>query len=423
MGVLDGFTDFIKTPAGQGVLGAVFGAMAGRGNTMQALGQGGLLGLSSYSNAQERQQQMERDKASQDWIKTQRDWALQDRTRAEADRTTRENFMNTALTPQPILQPSRAPVDMQATNPYADPKFLFETAKANNLPGVDQVPMGIKPINPIDAVRAKFEPSEAAQLHALSLPPKPRTMTLKPGETVLNADTMEEVYSAPERETPTELARLTREMQSLPPGHPMRQVYADAIRKSTTHAPGTSVNVSNKYETEYSKDQGKQFSEMMAGINKQGFTAPAQIRKLERLEQLLQGVDGGKLAPAGLEIASALNAMGIKVDPRLGNKEASEALSREIAGGFRQPGSGPTTDKDFDNFLLQVPSLSKSAQGRKQITATMKAALNRDIQLAKMAREYERRHGVLDNGFLDEAAQFIAENPVVSAPTGWKVQR
>jgi hypothetical protein len=176
------------------------------------------------------------------------------------------------------------------------------------------------------------------------------------------------------------------------------------------------------FEKEYDKAQGKEFSEMKAGINKTAFAAPAQIRKLERMEQLLDGVDGGKLAPTGLDIASAANSIGIKLDPRLGNKEAAQALAREIAGGFRQPGTGPMTDKDFENFLLQVPDLSKTAQGRKQITATMKAAASRDIQIAKMAREYERKNGKLDDGFLDEAAQYIAENPVVGMPSGWKVR-
>lgn len=118
-----------------------------------------------------------------------------------------------------------------------------------------------------------------------------------------------------------------------------------------------------------------------------------------------------------------LSSLGIKVDPRLGNKEAAQALSRDLAGGLRQPGTGPMTDKDFENFLAQIPDLSKTAEGRKQITRTMTAALNRDIKVSKLAREYERKHGRIDGGFMDEVAQFIADNPVVEAPVGWKVQR
>ena len=193
-------------------------------------------------------------------------------------------------------------------------------------------------------------------------------------------------------------------------------------KKEVAAAGATRIDNGQRFENSYSTNQGKEFSDMMSGINKVAFAAPAQIRKLERMESLLDGVDGGKLAPTGLDIASAANAIGIKLDPKLGNKEAAQALAREIAGSFRQPGTGPMTDKDFENFLLQVPDLSKTAEGRKQITATMKAAANRDIQIAKMAREYARKNGSIDNDFLDMAAQYIAENPVVGAPKGWKVR-
>jgi hypothetical protein len=195
-----------------------------------------------------------------------------------------------------------------------------------------------------------------------------------------------------------------------------------AAKKEVAAAGATRIDNGQRFENSYSTNQGKEFSDMMSGINKVAFAAPAQIRKLERMESLLDGVDGGKLAPTGLDIASAANAIGIKLDPKLGNKEAAQALAREVAGSFRQPGTGPMTDKDFENFLLQVPDLSKTAEGRKQITATLKAAANRDIQIAKMAREYARKNGSIDNDFLDMAAQYIAENPVVGAPKGWKVR-
>lgn len=182
------------------------------------------------------------------------------------------------------------------------------------------------------------------------------------------------------------------------------------------------VDAGQRFENAYSSAQGKSFSDAMENITRAGYNAPQQIRKLERMTQLLDGVDGGRLAPLGAEVASMANSMGLKIDPKLGNKEAAQALSREIAGGFRQPGTGQMTDKDFDNFLLQVPDLSKSAEGRAAITKTMRAALNRDMALASKARDYERRNGKLDGGFMEEAAQFIAQNPVVGDIAGWQGQ-
>ena len=46
----------LTSPVGQGLLAAGLGAMGSRGNTMQAIGRGGLLGLSTFGQAQETQQ-------------------------------------------------------------------------------------------------------------------------------------------------------------------------------------------------------------------------------------------------------------------------------------------------------------------------------------------------------------------------------
>lgn len=46
----------LTSPMGQGLLAAGLGAMGSRGNTMQAIGRGGLLGLSTFGQAQETQQ-------------------------------------------------------------------------------------------------------------------------------------------------------------------------------------------------------------------------------------------------------------------------------------------------------------------------------------------------------------------------------
>ena len=58
-GLLDGFSEFIKTPEGQGLLAATFGGLAGaqRGAPLNSLGRAGLAGLSGYGGALDRNQQ------------------------------------------------------------------------------------------------------------------------------------------------------------------------------------------------------------------------------------------------------------------------------------------------------------------------------------------------------------------------------
>ncbi|MDR3005272.1 MAG: hypothetical protein LBV14_13695, partial [Acidovorax sp.] len=50
-----GFMGLLSSPMGQGLLGAGLGALASRGTTAQAIGRGGLLGLSAFGQAQEQQ--------------------------------------------------------------------------------------------------------------------------------------------------------------------------------------------------------------------------------------------------------------------------------------------------------------------------------------------------------------------------------
>lgn len=181
----------------------------------------------------------------------------------------------------------------------------------------------------------------------------------------------------------------------------------------------TRVKVENKnystQETEQSKAYGKTLGEIRGAVTQAGFDAPGKLARLDRMEQLLQGIDGGAAAPAMADVASFAQSLGIKLDPKLGNKQAAEALAREMAGTLRQPGTGPMTDKDFDNFLRQVPSLSKTAEGRAQIITTMRAAIERDLRASKFARDYARQNnGVIDDNFFDAMANFYATNPVVT---------
>ncbi len=74
-GLLDGFSDFIKTPEGQGLLAATFGGLAGArsGAPINSLGRAGLAGMQGYSGAIDRQQQM----AEAEQAKRARDMQMQ----------------------------------------------------------------------------------------------------------------------------------------------------------------------------------------------------------------------------------------------------------------------------------------------------------------------------------------------------------
>jgi hypothetical protein len=198
------------------------------------------------------------------------------------------------------------------------------------------------------------------------------------------------------------------------PNAPLVNVKGQIAQKGATKVDARTFNTQ---ESEQSKTYGKTLGEIRGTITQAGFDAPKQIAKLDRMDALLQGIDGGAAAPTLAQVSSLANSFGIKLDKNLGPKEAAIALAVNMASGMRQPGTGPMTDKDFDNFLKQVPDLSKSAEGRKAIMTTMRASVQRDLEAAKFSREYAKRNnGVIDDDFFDAMANFYAQNPVVNIP-------
>jgi hypothetical protein len=193
------------------------------------------------------------------------------------------------------------------------------------------------------------------------------------------------------------------------------------VQAKTRISKAGSANVDartfNNQESEQSKTYGKTLGDIRGKITQAGFDAPKQLAKLDRMDALLQGVDGGAAAPTLAQISSMANTFGVKLDKNLGPKEAAIALAVQMATGMREPGTGVFTDSDFNNFLKTVPDLSKSAEGRKQIMTTMRAATNRDLEVAKFSRDYAKKNnGVLDDNFFDAVADFYAKNPVVNIP-------
>lgn len=241
-----GLLSFLNSPTGMGLLSAVGAGLAGarRGGPLNALGTGLLGGVQGYAQAQETQALANSRSEQADWLKTQRDWMSKDRARAEADRAARESWLQQATTPQPILQPSAAPQSLKDVNPYTDPSFIYGTARLNNLPGVEKTPMGVQQINPLDAVRNKFSPEEAAQLSAFTAPKKPNLQTFKPGDVVRNMDSGELVFQAPEK--PAEAPSAVREYE-FARGQGFKGSFQDwVMSQKRAGAPSVSISMGQK---------------------------------------------------------------------------------------------------------------------------------------------------------------------------------
>jgi len=199
-------------------------------------------------------------------------------------------------------------------------------------------------------------------------------------------------------------------------GQPATQV---AAAPAGNMAAGPSVGETNaaaadkEYQTNVAKDQVEQRKSIMNA----GFVAPSKIAKLQQIDKLLGDFEGGKLSQTGVDFASAMNSLGIKVDKNLPNKEAAQAMSREIALSLRNPAGGagmPGALSDADrNFLSSMtPDIGQTAQGRKQIITSGIAIEKRNQQVSDFARKYEAKYGKLDNGFYSQLSAWSSANPL-----------
>lgn len=206
-----GLLDFFKSPEGQGLLAAGFGAMAGRGTRAQAIGQGGLAGLLAYGRAGEMQADRERQntidqRQSQmfDWQKSAYEQQQAAQQRQQQQQAERNAYLGTI-------------------GQYKDE---FSTQQNQ--------------YDPMEFIRRGGSVEEAGKLGEFF---NPKPMSVKEGESLINPKTYEPVFTAPKQAAPTELARLTQEMNALPPGSPLRGAYQAMINKTTTHAPGSNVSI------------------------------------------------------------------------------------------------------------------------------------------------------------------------------------
>jgi hypothetical protein len=205
-----GLLDYQADPVGQGLLSFGTALM-----TPRALGGGMAAGMQAFNQGAMQAQQLRNEQ----------------RRQAEADAMRRQ---------QMDMQTKRFGMEEQRfgfeRQQYEEQRTAQEAAMRRMM-GVRQQIEQTKPellplfdANPQEAMKRLFPEQEKPQV-------------VGPGASVVQNG--KAVFTAPDRPpAPSDLGKLTAEMNALPPGDPRRAFYVDAIRKLITHPPGASMNVS-----------------------------------------------------------------------------------------------------------------------------------------------------------------------------------
>lgn len=385
----NGLLDFIGSPEGQGLLSAVAGGMAGarRGTPFNNVGRGLLAGVAGYGNAQDRITQQEENSLQKKYREMQMEGMQQQLAQQKAQQAWKADLPQVMQQAQPTYGAGDEGPTMTPGNPQALQSYLMRPES----PFADKL------------------------LEQKLFPKQPEAFTLSPGQTRYGPDGAP-VASLPEQKKKTALEEMLDAAGITDPG--IRQSFIlQGLKKQTTHAPAASTNVTLKQEGEEAKSVGKFFGDAYANIQQAGFSAQSKVNRYSRLGQLLDGVSTGKFAGAGLEVAKAASSLGFNIDPTMANKEAAQALSGEIALELRNPSGGagmPGAMSDADRQFLtnMVPGLATTPEGRTLMLETAQKLAKRDMDVARMAREYRKRNGSINEGFYDELARYSESNPL-----------
>lgn len=255
---------------------------------------------------------------------------------------------------------------------------------------------------------------------AFPQPKKPEPFKLRPGETQYGPDG-QPIVSLPDKPAPrSSLAQLLAERDALPPDHPNRALYEDAIKKASMSQPV--VTVDNRQDSAFGKEVGTEFGRQYSELMKADMNAPASIAKYDRLGSLLSQVNTGKFKGTTTDLKAAakslgvdLSAMGITDD--VAPAQAARALSYQLALEMRNPSGGAgmpgaMSDKDREFLVQMIPSLENDPGSISKMIEYRQRLARREQQVAKLARAYRKKNNTFDDGFYDELQAWSDKNPL-----------
>lgn len=349
-----------------------------RGGLGQAVGRSGLGALQGVQNFKNQQFQD----------------TLQKRQLAQLGRDAKKQEQEAALDllPGQFIRP--ATPEIQGNNPSA-----FQPAQAGSadLAGLAQA-----------LLAAPGGLSRGLGLSQSLAKQKTPLVPVAPGASLFDPNTNRAVFTSPKEKS----------LVSVAPGASVFDPNSNrSLFTSPNKPPGTNVTVNQTEETAEAKAVGKAFGDQFVELQQAGLKAGQTIIKLDRLSSLLQGVDTGKLTPAGTEVAALARSLGLNIDDKLDNKQAADALmkglaleSRNPSGGAGMPGA--LSDKDLNFLERMTPSLAKTPEGNRLIIETNRKLSQRSQQVAEAARKYRAKNGKLDGGFFEELKEFSDANPL-----------
>ena len=202
----------------------------------------------------------------------------------------------------------------------------------------------------------------------------------------------------------------------LVPGTPE---FNDFVREGAVR-PQTQVNVESNIppaEKEEQKAIGKFRAKRFVDITEAASQSRQSDAKLDRFEQLSQRIETGRATPAQTTAKAVARSLGVNLsdfglDDNVGAAEAINQLNVQFALDNIQGTKGAVSDNEMRLFSEAAPGLARTPEGNNLIIEVQRKINQRQREVAKLARDYRRQNGSLDEGFDDVLDRLHAENPL-----------
>jgi hypothetical protein len=234
----------------------------------------------------------------------------------------------------------------------------------------------------------------------------------------------QEYFALPDKQKTGQAAAQIAKRITEQTGVPVK--VSDIVKDPTV--PETSVKIDLTQEKAESKKVGEGFGEQFMSLQKADVDSRAKMAKYDRMDQLLKQMDTGRFTPTMTAIQSMAESLGFEVDKTLPAKQAFTAFAGEVALSLRNPEGGAgmpgaLSEKDLAFLQSMTPDLAKTTAGNKLIIDTARKLAKRDQEIAKIARDYRKKHGQIDEGFYDQLAAYSDKNQLFAdAPTTARAQ-
>lgn len=378
-----------KNPAlVQGLLGGAFGAMAGRGTTLQALGQGGMAGLGAYANAKQDEQQNQWKGLQTQALQGQLEQQKAERDRLNQLRALPQKFMRTPE--QQALTAGGGPTMANAQSAQQGQGGFDAEGYANALMGID--------------------PMQAVQFRQ-SIKKDTTPIKLGQGESLYDPQTLKPLANNPK---PVELPGAVREYE-----YARQQGYGGSfndweLARRRAGASNTSLSVNTVkplLNTMAEKLGGQVADNFDAAKSAVGTIETAQnVRKLLASGKVITG-PGADVRMFGLQLGQTLGVGGANADETLRNtRNVMQGLAQsELDAAGQMKGQGQITESERS-------ILKRAAAGEISFTAPELDALSRTLEQRARKRIQSHQQNVQRMGAMPDAKPLVPFYSVDAPP-------